>query len=554
VVTLTGAALPTEAPPQAVLKSVFASPAETTVRTPIAETSETAPPPSPHALAQPAFLEELRSLSRVSVLGYVGQAANALLAFAFAVVVGRVFHAPGTGVFFEAVAVFTIAGNVGDLGADDGLYWALPRLRATGRRSDLRKLLPLALVPVVGVSIVIALGLSVAAQPLAVLFAHGRHVGELASFIRVSAPFVPVMALVQVLVAGTRGFDRIWPLVGIWSAAVPALRLLLVTVLLLAGVGLVGIAYAWTVPVVFGAVALMWAFATFVSREPAGVPDDVTTSGWKLAGTFWRFSAPRALATVCNLGLTWLDILLVGYFISVRMAGIYGAANRYLIVIFFGLMAVGSTIAPQVSRLVASDRREELKRLYQTATAWVMAIGWPCSLGIAIFAPVFMRIFGAGFGKGATALAILALMMLYVTATGSNTVVLVMAGRSATSLGIAIVTLALNVVANIILIPRLGIDGAAWAWALSLLVSNVLINVVLYRDLGLHPFGPAFLPVAAASLLLVGVPAVVLRVALGAHVLSLVVAVLVGGVTYVVALWRLRHRLDLGVLVDRSSA
>ena len=135
--------------------------------------------------------------------------------------------------------------------------------------------------------------------------------------------------------------------------------------------------------------------------------------------------------------VVWLDVLLVGYFISLRMAGVYGVASRYLVAINFCTFAVGSTIAPQVSRLIALGRIAEFQRLYQTATAWIMAITWPAALLLALFSPFFMRLFGPEFGVGHTALTILALSMLYVAATGNNLGILVVSGRTQQASGSA---------------------------------------------------------------------------------------------------------------------
>jgi O-antigen/teichoic acid export membrane protein len=493
-----------------------------------------------------SFAGELRLLTRGSSFGFIGQAANAVLAFAFSLAVGRLFHAQGTGTFFEALAIFTIASNVGDLGADDGLNWSLPRMRASGRFTDIRRLLPIACIPVLVLSSLLAIGLFVYAVPLGHLFNHGHNSTHLSSFIRILSPFVPVAALVEVLIAGTRGFDRVWPLASIWSVIMPIGRLVLLPLFLAAGMGLLAVAYAWSIPIVLGAAAMLWTLWTFVVKEHRAVVADATaTPARQLALTFWSFSAPRALASICAMALVWLDVLLVGYLISVRMAGIYGVANRYLVVVTLALAAAGGTIAPQVSRLLAQGKVADVRRLYQTATGWVMAIGWPLSLTLAVFAPLFMRLFGAEFRVGATALAILALMMLYVSATGNNMVVLVMSGRTSTSLYVGVVTLALNVGANLYLIPRLGINGAALAWALSLFVSNAIITVILYRRLQLHPIGPAFLPVAAASVLLIGLPGLVFRLVLGPHWSALVLTAAIGGCSYLSCLWRFRDRLEL---------
>jgi O-antigen/teichoic acid export membrane protein len=110
------------------------------------------------------------------------------------------------------------------------------------------------------------------------------------------------------------------------------------------------------------------------------------------------------------------------------------------------------------------------------------------------------------------------------------------------------VTLGLNVVLNLILIPRVGVNGAAIAWAISLIISNTLISLVLYRAYSLQPFGPAFSRVALLAVVIVGIPAVVLRMTMGAHIGAVLLTAVVAGGLYFVLLWRARVRLELGNL------
>jgi O-antigen/teichoic acid export membrane protein len=497
---------------------------------------------------------ELRLLWRGSSVGVFGQAANAGLAFCFSLAVSRLFHARGTGTLFEAMAIFAIASNIGDLGADDGLNWKVPRLRAEQRSADIRRLLPIACIPVLVLSTAIAAAVFLGAVPIAHLFSHGQNSTHLSSFLRILAPFVPVAALVEVLIAGTRGFDRVWPLAAVWSVVIPACRLLLLPLTLAVGLGLVGVAYSWAIPIFLGAAALAWTLWSFVEHEQELFSSTAApTERSVLAKEFWTFSAPRAVASICSMALVWVDVLLVGYIVSLRMAGIYGVANRYMLVVTFALAAVGGTIGPQISRLISRGRMADVQTLYQTATGWVMAIAWPMAFTLAVFSPVFMRLFGVEFAAGDTALTILALMMLYVSATGNNVVVLVMTGLTTTSLWVGIFTIALNVGANLLLIPHFGIDGAALAWAVSLFASNVLINSILYRRFGLHPVGPAFFPVALTATCCIALPAAFFRLLLGAHWSAVLLTAATGGIVYAALLWRMRDRLALADFLARFA-
>jgi O-antigen/teichoic acid export membrane protein len=327
------------------------------------------------------------------------------------------------------------------------------------------------------------------------------------------------------------------------------LRLVIVAALFQFGSGLSGAAFAYGLPNGACAIVLLVLVLSYVreidSRGQATSNSAVGPS--KLARTFWRFSAPRAFASVCAMTLVWIDVLFVGAYLSAKQAGIYAIASRYLALITFSLAAAGNTLAPIISKLRAEKRHEDLMRLYQTSTAWVMVIAWPACLLLAAFSPVFMGFFGHGFREGASALSVLSLMMLYVTATGTNTVMLVMSGSSSASLGIGALTLLVNIISNIELIPRLGIIGAAWSWAISLFVANVAINVLLYRRFALHPFSRGWYRTAIISTMSFGVIGLVFRLAIGPRFMGLLATVLTGGVLYLGWLIRTRKTLHLDV-------
>ena len=110
-----------------------------------------------------------------------------------------------------------------------------------------------------------------------------------------------------------------------------------------------------------------------------------------------------------------------------------------------------------------------------------------------------MRLFGHDYGSGATALTILSLGMLVLTGTGSNGIALLMAGRSSWSLAISATSLAVNLTLNLLLIPHLGIDGAAVAWAVTVLVNNGVTAVLVWKFIRLDPLGNGALVALAVS-------------------------------------------------------
>ncbi|ODB72704.1 hypothetical protein A8711_31240 [Micromonospora sp. II] len=125
--------------------------------------------------------------------------------------------------------------------------------------------------------------------------------------------------------------------------------------------------------------------------------------------------------------------------------------------------------------------------------------------------------------------------------------VLNMAGRTAWTFYNAMTGTVLNVVGNLLLIPRFGILGAALAWTISILVTNLVPLTQLWWSMRLHPFGAGTRTAMALAVVALGLP-------LGAAslldatppVLALVSAV--GLAAYAAGVWRWRRTLNLDAL------
>lgn len=488
---------------------------------------------------------ELRALARGGTLNLAGFVVSGVLGFVLAIVVTRSMGARGAGVFFAAVAVFTILANVTELGADTGAVRFISRLRGLGRHGDLRRTVVVALVPSALAGLAAGIATLVWAEPLADAFSR-RDPGDVARFLRLIAPFLPLATVGTVAMAATRGFGTMKPFVFIENVGKPALKPVFILALAIGGLGTAEVALGWAIPEALACAAGLFMLARLLSHTGHEEPTEGLGAS---ARAFWAFSAPRGLAAAFQVSIVWFDLLLLGRYRTLAEVGVYAAASRVSTVGTFALQAIRLAIAPQISALLARDDREGAQTVYQTATWWLMAISWPFFLALAVFAPFLLRVFGPGFEEGGVALGILAIAMLVNLGTGNVTVVLLMGGKSSWNLLNMAVALTLNIVLNVLLIPRYGIEGAAAAWAISIIVDNLMALTEVWLFLGMRPFGPGYLPVAGAAALSVGVPALLARAVFGVSGASFVVFAVVAVPLYGAALWSLRKVARLDELV-----
>jgi O-antigen/teichoic acid export membrane protein len=265
-----------------------------------------------------------------------------------------------------------------------------------------------------------------------------------------------------------------------------------------------------------------------------------------LARQFWRFAAPRGLAATFQTSSVWIGILLVGALAATTEAGVFAAVNRFVVMGTFALNALNLAISPQISGLLAGGQHRRAEGLFQVATAWLMSVSWPLYLTLAVWAPLFLRLFGEQFVAGQHALLVGSIAMLINMATGNCHAILLMAGRRSWNLANTAAAVLVTVGLSFFLIPSLGATGAAIAWGSGIVVDNLATAIQVRFLLGVRPIWRGYVVVAGGAVVLYGLTALTVRLLFGLSVPTLLIFVAVSTSIWIAMLWRLRETLKLG--------
>jgi O-antigen/teichoic acid export membrane protein len=264
-----------------------------------------------------------------------------------------------------------------------------------------------------------------------------------------------------------------------------------------------------------------------------------------LRRTFWRFTAPRSLASVAQFLMQRIDIVLVGALSGAVEAAIFTAGTRFVVAGQMGRQAVSLAVQPPLAEAIARRDKAGTRRLFQTSAAWLMGVSWPLYLTFCLPGSPLVSIFGHGYGRGSSILVVVSVGMLVATACGDVDNVLIMTGRTTRSLTNMVFALAVMLGLDLWLIPAHGAIGAAVGWGVSSAAKNLLALVQILRSDGLHPFGTATVTMAGVNLAcFYGIP-----VAIGLTPLhgwtQLAIQLVAAAVSYLVALRLFRGPLQL---------
>lgn len=280
------------------------------------------------------------------------------------------------------------------------------------------------------------------------------------------------------------------------------------TVLVGAGFEVIGLIYAS----IAGAVAVLLLGVWKLDRS-------LGTPSLEHARRLLAYSKYRSVTTVGVNFYSWMDVAIVGVFLTHDHVGAYEVSWQITTVVLLLSHAVAATIFPHISSWSASGNREKLERLIPRTLTPTLLFAIPAFLGTLLLSnPLLEIVFGAEYGLASTALIVLMGEKLF-------RAVHVIFGRALEGLDkpdlsarSTVLSLSLNGVLNVLLIWRFGLVGAAVATTLASAVDTVVharylsrfVDIVVpYEEIGwcvLAATGMATVVAAVRSVVVVDSP------------------------------------------------
>src|ERR1035437_9329657 len=220
-----------------------------------------------------------------------------------------------------------------------------------------------------------------------------------------------------------------------------------------------------------------------------GAPTDaVTTMVVAVIKTWFATSLPIFVAEGFYLLLTYVDILALEHLRSPDEVAVYYAGARLLAVVAFVYFAIAGATTHKFTEYHVAGDNQRLASFFAETIRWTF---WPslaaCALILAFGRPL-LALFGAGFERGYSVMFILAVGMLARAAVGPAERLLNMLGERKQCAFIYAAAFAINLCLCVILIPRIGIEGAGVATSSALVAESIMFYFVAKRRLGFHVF------------------------------------------------------------------
>lgn len=212
-------------------------------------------------------------------------------------------------------------------------------------------------------------------------------------------------------------------------------------------------------------------------------------SAFNLAYTRQIFltSLPFVYTSLIGITTSQIDIVSLKYFIGIEAVGLFSVGSR---VVQLGMMLPSlllTTLFPVFASLTAD--RTRVASLIRTSLSLILLFGFPLAIwGIASGPAFILFLYGAEYSAGSAAFQVLMLVIPLIFIINVLDHALMALNYQMQNMAYTTIAVVLNIILNVILIPRIGLVGAS----LASVIANI-VNLFLTLALSKHVLGGGFI-------------------------------------------------------------
>lgn len=395
----------------------------------------------------------LSQTARSTYLTTFGAGLNAFLGFIFTIVVARSISPSDFGLFSVVLNLITILFVACDVGFSSSILRFLPQALRDGQEEKARKIIKLSFMVVFGVSGLLAFLLAAFSSPIASLVFAKK---ELFLPLVISSASLIGLSLSYLFVTVLQGQQKF--LFGVITESSMLFIKLLVTIalLLLGKLNLISVLIVFSVTSFTGLViGLLFIPLNFFTEK----------TDFALAKNLLGFGIWLALARIANSVSYRLDTLMLVRFVEAAQVGFYAAAQKMTFI--FPVLVGGVTVVFS-PKFAALKTKSEAKAFMKKSSLLVSSLFLPVVL-LFILAPwVTIWIYGQTYEPSIYIFRwLLFSSSFFIASTIPITIIIYFLGESKFFALISFIQFFLIFLANLILIPKLGVIGPAISLAIS---------------------------------------------------------------------------------------
>jgi len=215
-------------------------------------------------------------------------------------------------------------------------------------------------------------------------------------------------------------------------------------------------------------------------------PRDYQFRSWIIA------ALPMMMISSFELLLFNVDVLMIGRYLPADQTGIYFAAAKIMGLVAFLNFAVGAAFNQSYANNYAKKDQAALAHSVQWSASLTFYSSLIVIIAVLLFKDQLLGLFGESFKAASYVIFPLSIGLLCRSLVGPGERVLMMTGHHYMCTMIYLAMVTIDIILNLILIPPLGILGAAISTSISMMLMALMLHIMIRKNLDIqsHAIGP----------------------------------------------------------------
>ncbi len=384
---------------------------------------------------------------------FVGEAGVRIIKLGVFIYAARSLGVVEWGAFSYAIALMSLFALISDIGVNSVL------IREKAKNKNYEQFISTGLVVKITLSLVASL----------LLVSYGLILPN-TDIVKVLLPFMAVVLFLDSLREFSFTINRAFEKMEIEAFGK------IITAFILAGLGLFFIKnYATAVSfsfayIISSTIGLVIGF-TFLRKELSNITQNFNSV---LVRSILEEAWPLGLVSIFGVILTNVDTVILGWFKSIDVVGIYSVAQKPIQVIYMIPTLVSLAILPMFSRLAMDEDKDKIKKIFKKSINIAIASAIPVAiLGATLGSKMITLLFGTSYTSAGLPFEIMCIAILF-SAPGAiiSNGLFAVGQQKKIARAIFLGTIS-NILLCLVLIPHWGIYGAAASATFAQIISNL---------------------------------------------------------------------------------
>ncbi|HDQ15758.1 MAG TPA: flippase [Bacteroidetes bacterium] len=413
--------------------------------------------------------DSTRTIAKGAVIVFIGLIISKIFTYLYRILLARGLGPEAYGIFSLCFAIVSFLTAMSKFGVPSALERYIPIYLKD--KSRLKGIITFSLRTAFIVSLILAVLTFVFSSNIAV-WLNSPEISEVLKIFSLSIPFIVLLSL---LVSISKGFKNIlYPTIS-FNLIYPSFNLLLAGMLIYMGYGVVSIAIAFFAANVLALLFLVLKIETKIFSFTAKIKPVFMNS------EILKYSVPLLFVAISYLIIGWTDTIMLGYFESETVVGLYNAALPTAALMMFAPSVLVPLLLPVFSSLMSKKKNNQISNLYKTVSYWTVLINLPLLMLFFAASNLILKIlFGDIFTTASFAFIVLSAGFFMKSLAVPSIKMMELHKQTKTIFWIILSSALLNVLLNLAMIPRYGMDGAAISSAISFLIIFLAVSFIVF--------------------------------------------------------------------------